>query len=74
MEAETATVGGILVDLCQRLGRDFEELVIDPISGEMSPHLRILLNGRCFVSVPKQLDISLKDGDELGLFPPLAGG
>ena len=74
VETESATTRGVLDELCHRFGGDFKDMIVDPASGEVSPHTRILVNGRRFISVPDQLDNELKEGDELGLFPPLAGG
>jgi MoaD family protein len=74
VETQKATTGAVLDELCNRFGGDFKDMIVDPTSGEISPHIRILVNGRRFISVPDQLDHELKEGDEVGLFPPLAGG
>jgi molybdopterin converting factor small subunit len=34
----------------------------------------ILVNGRHALHLPDRLDTLLKDGDEIAIFPPLAGG
>ena len=74
VEMEEATARAVLDELCRRFGGDFREMIVDPDSGEVSPHLRILVNGRRLISIPDQMDHVLQEGDELGLFPPLAGG
>ena len=73
-EIEKATPRAVLDEMCRRFGQDFMDMIVDPGSGETSPHIRILVNGRRFISVPDQLDNELAEGDEVGLFPPLAGG
>ena len=74
VETEKATTRAVLEELCYRFGGDFKDIIVDPASGEIIPYIRILVNGRRFISVPDQLDNELTEGDELGLFPPLAGG
>ena len=74
LEVEKATPREVLEEMCHRFGRDFRDMIVDPGSGEINPHIRILVNGRQFLTVPDQLDNALKEGDELALFPPLAGG
>ncbi|MCP4668138.1 MAG: MoaD/ThiS family protein [Deltaproteobacteria bacterium] len=74
VEMESATPRRVLDALCRKLGSDFRDMIVDPAKGEVNPHMRILVNGRTMISLPDQLDHALHEGDELGLFPPLAGG
>ncbi|MEI8131288.1 MAG: ubiquitin-like small modifier protein 1 [Leptolinea sp.] len=43
-------------------------------AGELFPHVVVVLNGRDIYSLPDKLDTHLQVGDQLGFFPPLAGG
>jgi molybdopterin synthase sulfur carrier subunit len=60
--------------LCQRHGEGFTDLIFDPITREVRGDIRILLNGRHVVHLPNGLDTELDEGDEIALFPPVAGG
>lgn len=42
--------------------------------GEMFAHVIILLNGSDIYAQPLRLDTPVQAGDQLGFFPPLAGG
>ena len=74
MEASSATLRSVLADLADRFGHDFSELMFDPKTQELSTHMKVLVNGRHFKYLPNRLDTELKDGDEVALFPPVAGG
>jgi MoaD family protein len=74
VETEKATIRKVLVELYYRFGGEFKDMIVDPATGEISPNVKILVNGRRFISLPGQLDNELDEGDEVGLFPPLAGG
>ena len=74
VEKETATLRGLLDDLSDRFGKKLTELIYDSGSEEPASHIILLVNGRNYLSMPDRLDTELKDGDEVALFPPLAGG
>ena len=74
MDMENATIRGVLDDLSDRLGKDFRNLIFDPRTKELSNHIRVLVNGRHYNYLPRGLDTELKGGDEVALFPPIAGG
>jgi molybdopterin converting factor small subunit len=42
--------------------------------GHLGGELVVLVNGQHHSHLPGRLDASLKDGDEVAIFPPLAGG
>ena len=42
--------------------------------GQVGPGLVLLVNGQHHSHLPKRLDTLLRDGDEVAVFPPLAGG
>ena len=74
IENSSATLRELLEDLAKRFGTEFTEAVYD--SGQRVPaaHIMLLVNGRNYLSIPERLETPLKDGDEIALFPPLAGG
>lgn len=74
LEFERATVKEVLDAMCKKLGRDFSDVVSDKQTGELSEHIRVFVNGRHYSFMPKRMDTELKDGDELSIFPPVAGG
>ena len=74
LDVENATVRGVLESLSDRYGREFTDLIFDPNTKEVSTHIRVLVNGRHYNFLPKGLDTELQEGDEIALFPPVAGG
>jgi MoaD family protein len=73
-EGESMTVDDLLARLSNEIGEQFNELVFDPQTGALSQHVSVLVNGRHCSHLPDKLDTQLKDGDEVAIFPPLAGG
>ena len=74
IEKEKATIKEMLKDLSENFDHDFKEAIIDPKTQEVSSHIRILVNGRHYQFLPNRLNTELKEGDEVALFPPIAGG
>jgi len=74
IEIEKATIKDVLKDLTENFGQDFKDAIFDPKTQEVSSHIRILVNGRHYHYLPNRLDTELKEGDEVALFPPIAGG
>ncbi len=74
MEMEDATIRGLLSDLSERFGQEFRDLIFDPKTKNLSNHIRVLVNGRHYNHLPNRLDTKLKEGDEVSLFPTIAGG
>ncbi len=74
MEKGTATIRDVLDELSHRFGKDLTDLIYDSETEELASHIILLVNGRNYLSMPGRLDMELKDGDEITLFPPLAGG
>ena len=74
IEMENATIREVLSGLSKRFGRDFSDLIFDEKTKGLSDHIRVLVNGRHYKHLPNRLDTELEEGDEIALFPPLAGG
>ncbi len=74
IEMADDTLIGLFDDLSDRFGEEFTDLIYDSRTKRVRGDIRILLNGRHVVHLPKGLDTELKEGDEIALFPPVAGG
>jgi len=74
-ETISLPAGASLHDALERLAQRHEpplrEMLFEP-EGDISPHLAIFCNRR--LVRPDQHDAPLADGDELMLFPAIAGG
>lgn len=74
IEISGGTLRGLFDVLSDRFGEEFTDLIYDSRTETVRGDIRILLNGRHIVHLPKGLDTELKEGDEVALFPPVAGG
>ncbi|MBE0409412.1 MAG: MoaD family protein [Anaerolineales bacterium] len=67
-----------IIDLLNRLsiqlGEEFSRLIFESDSRDINSSIAILINGIHYSHLPKRLDTRLKDGDEVSIFPPIAGG
>ena len=68
------SIKDLLGELASMFGPDFRVMVFEKDSDEIGPHVRVLFNGRHYGTLPQGLDTIVKSGDEIGLFPPIAGG
>jgi MoaD family protein len=75
IETEQVTLRDFVQQLSLELGDETVPPVSDPDAFQ-GPNRRIviLLNGRHSSHLPDGLDTELADGDEVALFPPVAGG
>ena len=74
VEKTSATIKAVLDELSHRFGKEFIETICDSDTGQPASHIMLLVNGRSYLTLPGKLDTELKDGDEIALFPPIAGG
>ena len=74
IEAEELTIRQLLEKLCDRFGENLKDMIFDPEVQGQSQDIKILINGRHFRHLPDGLDNELKDGDEVSIFPIMAGG
>ena len=68
------TLDDLLQELSAMYGEDFRKMIFDPKTHELSRDIRILVNGRHYSHLPEKLNTQLHEGDEVSLFPPIAGG
>ncbi len=75
LETEQTTLKGLLQKLSLEFGGDIMPPISDP-DAFRGPNRRvvILLNGRHSSHLPDGLDTRLEEGDEVAIFPPVAGG
>ena len=74
MDVGDITLRELLDMLCKEFGNDLKSQVFDPKTNTVSNMLRVLVNGRHYTTLPGRLETYLQDGDEIALFPPVAGG
>ena len=74
LETEGSTIKNILKELCGKFGEDFEKLIIDQETNDVSGLIQVFVNGRHCNFLPNRMDSDVKDGDTLSIFPPIAGG
>ena len=73
-EGETLTLVGLLTLLAVQSNQDFMQLIFEPEAQLLSDQVAVLINGRSYTNLPDGLETILKDGDEVSIFPPIAGG
>ncbi|MGD2156257.1 MAG: MoaD family protein [Anaerolineales bacterium] len=73
-KGERLTLWELLVKLSKILGEDFHNQIISHQGNEVSQHVAILINGRHYSHLPDKINTQLEDGDEVAMFPPIAGG
>ena len=71
---ESLTITGLLKILAAELDQEFREEIYDPQSKTLGEHVAVLINGRSCHNLPHRLETQLQDGDQVAIFPPMAGG
>lgn len=74
VDVDKISIRDLLVAIASEYGSDFRSMVFEKNSWKIGPHVRILVNGKHYGTLPDKLDTILISGDEIGLFPPIAGG
>jgi molybdopterin synthase sulfur carrier subunit len=70
LEISGANIRAVVDALCERNPSLSDALFED---GQIRPHFIITLNGRD-VQLAQGLDTPINDGDQIAIFPPIAGG
>jgi len=71
---EQVMLSGLLTRLANQLGEGFSSIIYDPETGLQGEHIAVIINGRSYRNLPDGLETPLQDGDEISIFPPMAGG
>jgi molybdopterin synthase sulfur carrier subunit len=71
---QRVTLSGFLTRLANQLGEEFSSTIYDPETGLRGEHIAVIINGRSYRNLPDGLETPLQDGDEISIFPPMAGG
>lgn len=74
MEIPAMTLLELLEKLSHELTPSVKEALFDPQTGTIQGYVRVLVNGKHFSHLPMGLETRLKEGDEISIFPPIAGG
>ncbi|MGD8751519.1 MAG: MoaD/ThiS family protein [Anaerolineales bacterium] len=74
LKGEELTLWDLLEKLSKLLGEDFRDQIISPQENEVRRHVAILINGRHYTHLPDKSMTQLEEGDEVAIFPPIAGG
>ena len=74
VEFSSISIRELMAELSTKFGSGFNDMVFETDSKIIGPHVRILVNGKHYGTLPQGLETILKSGDEIGLFPPIAGG
>jgi molybdopterin synthase sulfur carrier subunit len=68
------SLGELVEQLSEQFGEDLDRWLYTPGTREINKSSAILINGSHYTHLPDGLATQLQDGDEVALFPPLAGG
>ena len=74
LEIGHMTLIELLHELSDMFGERFTQMVFDRAEKGLNQQIRILINGRHYSHTPQKLNTRLQEGDEIALFPPIAGG
>ena len=74
LNLEEGTILSLLKDLGEKFGEEFIGRVFESGKEELSGQVLVLVNGRNYSNLPEGLETPLKEGDEVAIFPPIAGG
>jgi len=74
LEVGSLTLIELLHELSYMFGDRFSQMVFDKAGKGLNPHIKVLINGRHYSHIPQKLNTRLQEGDDVSLFPPIAGG
>ncbi len=73
-DGEILTVNDLLIRLSQELDQRFRGTIYDPQTKILGEYVAVIINGRSYHNLPDKLQSQLIEGDEVAIFPPMAGG
>jgi MoaD family protein len=74
LEVGNLTLIELLHELSYMFGDRFSQMVFDKAGKGLNLHIKVLINGRHYSHIPQKLNTRLQEGDDVSLFPPIAGG
>ena len=74
IEIGNVTLMELLHELSNMFGERFSQMIFGETGKGLNQHIRILINGCHYSHLPQKLNTRLQEGDEVALFPPIAGG
>lgn len=74
VQGDEASLPALLDLLSDEIGEAFERIIYDRVSQALRPGVALLVNGRHMSHLPEGLNTPVHDGDEIAIFPPVAGG
>jgi len=74
LEVDNLTVIELMHELANMFGNRFSEMIFEKDGDQLSPYIRIIINGSHYSHIPQKLNTPLQEGDEVLLFPPIVGG
>jgi molybdopterin synthase sulfur carrier subunit len=70
---DESTVGGLLSYMMRRWGDKLSPHLLDPSSGKLLSHVRVMVNGQT-IRFLQGMETPLQDGDEVLFLPLVSGG
>jgi MoaD family protein len=74
ISAGEMSLGELVKHLSDQFGEELDRWLFVPKTREINRYCAILINGSHYTHLPDHLETQLQDGDEVALFPPIAGG
>jgi MoaD family protein len=74
LDADRVRLRDLLGEIARQSGEDLAQAIKDLDAQGTERRLVILVNGRHISHLPDRLDTRLKEGDQVAIFPPVAGG
>lgn len=70
---DESTVEGLFLYMMRRWGDKLSPHLLDPASGGLLPHVRVMVNGQT-IQFLQGMETPLRDGDEVLFLPLVSGG